>query len=171
MQDTCPFRGFRTRKANPVNLFRPSPPNSTAGGPFGASPVVTPLSGCTAAPDAGQEDGGNVAKGLPALLRTVNRQHNLEERLLPLHGLKMKRDSFPPSINPGTLTHLAGFPTERLHLAGQSPACRILCHRPGMMVKDRRQVTGCRLQVQRGTIHFFSRHANALHATLFAEAS
>ncbi len=140
MQDTCPFRGFRTRKANPVNLFRPPPPNSTAGGPFGASPVVTPLSGCTAAPDAGQEEGGNVAKGLPALLRAINRQHNLEERPLPLHGLKMCRDSLQPSLNPGTLTHLAGFPTERLLSPDRVIACRILCHRPGMMVKDRWQV-------------------------------
>jgi len=157
MQDTCPFLGFRTRKANPVNLFRPSPSNSTAGGPFGASPVVTPLSGSTAAPDAGQEDGGNVAKGLPALLRAISRQHNLEGRLLPAHGLKMCRDSLLPSFNPVTLTHLAGLPTERL-LSGR--AHRLLkslpCYGDDGKKDDRLQVAGNR---STGNIAFlFSTH-------------
>jgi hypothetical protein len=114
MQDICPFRGLCTRKANPVDLFRPPPFNSTAGGPFGASPVVTPLSGCTAAPDAGQGRRRERRKGASRLAPGINRQHKLEERPLPLHGLKMCRDSLQPSLMPGTLTHLAGFPAERL---------------------------------------------------------
>jgi len=35
--------------------------------------------------------------------------------------LMTRRESLPPGINPGTLTLLAGFPTERLHWPDRKP--------------------------------------------------
>jgi hypothetical protein len=68
-----------------------------------------------------REEDGDVAKGLPALIRDRNRQHNLEERPTPLQGLKIRREFLQPALIAVTLTPLAGILTERLHLPDRGP--------------------------------------------------
>jgi len=147
MQDTCPFRGFRTRKANPVNLFRPPPPNSTAGGTFGAAPVVTPLSGSTAAPEARQGARGKRRKGASRLASGHQTTTQFGGKTAASPRFEEEMPGFFTALSlPWYLDTPCRFSDGAVALTGPSPACRILCHRPGMMVKDRHQASGCRLQ-------------------------
>jgi hypothetical protein len=71
MQDICPFRGAKTPKPFPDDLFRPPPPKPSDDVPFRAVPIMTMLSGR-------KEDAGTAGR----------RRQEYPERLsrLPLGG-------------------------------------------------------------------------------------